>query len=676
MRSIRNGIPLTALVLLLAVDAPAAEFRSHPPMRPLPTPARGELADGRSHFVDPAKGDDANDGSSKSPWRSIRHALRQIKPGETLVLRGGTYYERVDVPTSGEPEQPITIRSSPGELAVIDGGLREFFDDPANAWEPLPDGAPGEYVSRKTYPQFAARPIVQAFVEVGWEPFHGLENQRPVVLGNFGDSMVPLHGYRTLADLRDTSMLWDVGGKFDKDEGVYCGPGLWFNRQTGRIHIRLAPTNLEGLGDRNYRGETDPRKLPLVISGPYGEDVVRLNGVRHIVLKDLVIRGGSGSALVNIYGAADVRLEGVTLYGGAPSLLINATEKLRVVNCAFRGLAAPWSSRASMKYRGTPAYTIITRRNQPWNRDFEFANCEFTDNHDFAWLRDCNELRFHHNYVDNFNDDGIEVGAKKRDHSLAIYQNSISRCLINFTLHEIEPDESPAEVNTGSGVYITRNVVDLRHGIFKAPPKEPDPKGSYLAEPGMLSSDHGGPVWPQYFFYHNTVVRSDPAWRGYYGFGMGAQGLRGTQRRVFNNIFVQLNGVPGLSVQPEGNDVSLDGNLHWSVVDGPSYEGNFFEKQNRVNFRNKPLPEGWLAHDTFADPKFAKLTAKVDEPFDLKLGPDSPAIDAGVPIPEEWIDPLRAEDAERPDIGALPSKTKPWRIGIDGRLSVFGEGDQ
>ena len=54
---------------------------------------------------------------------------------------------------------------------------------------------------------------------------------------------------------------WTLGGgeKTKPDAHVYCGPGLWFNPETSRIHCRLAHTKLPGLGENNYTGETDPR---------------------------------------------------------------------------------------------------------------------------------------------------------------------------------------------------------------------------------------------------------------------------------------------------------------------------------------------------------------------------------------------------------------------------------
>jgi hypothetical protein len=433
----------------------------------------------------------------------------------------------------------------------------------------------------------------------------------------------------------------------------------------------LAHTTLEGLGAKAYWGETDPRNVPLCISGPYGNDVLRINGVNHIVVQDIVLRGASGSPLINLYGSDHITLDGLTMYGGSPGLLANASSNVRIVNSAFRGLAAPWSSRASMKYRGTPSYRIITQRAKPESHDWEIANCEFTDDHDGIWLRYVRNLKFHHNFVDNFNDDGIEVGARKRDHLLYIYQNLISRCQLTFTLHEMDSDESPAVVDDGSGVYIARNVIDLRRGTFKGPPKEPDPSGSYLDGAITLCSDHGGPTWPNYFFYHNTVLRGDTSWRGYYGFGMGGQGTRATQRRVFNNIFVQISGVPGLSFASGPDDILVDGNLHWGILDGPRYEGDFFQQQSRgPAFQKMPFPDGWMVHDQFANPKLIELDEDPDSRFNIALHQDSPAIDAGVMIPDDWFDPMKGEDGGQPDIGALPHSCSSWSVGIRGRIQV------
>lgn len=128
----------------------AQEFTSHPPMRRLPESSGLPRGDGPGRFVDGQNGDDADNGSEDAPWKTLKHSLRKIRPGETLYLRGGVYYEKASLTRSGTEGAPITIRSFPGELAVIDGGLPEFTADPATAWEPLPGGADGEFVSTRT----------------------------------------------------------------------------------------------------------------------------------------------------------------------------------------------------------------------------------------------------------------------------------------------------------------------------------------------------------------------------------------------------------------------------------------------------------------------------------------------------------------------------------------------
>src|SRR5262249_31555303 len=149
-------------------------------------------------------------------------------------------------------------------------------------------GAEGEYVSTKTYPGVDRRNVPHQFLPGSWEPMWGIEQERPLALGHFADSLVPLHGYRHLVDLRSSNESW-IGGKGEmRDTGIYGGPGLWFNRETDRIHIRLAHHKLEGLGTSAYRGETDPRMLPLVIAVGFGDDVLRISGVKHVHLHGLV----------------------------------------------------------------------------------------------------------------------------------------------------------------------------------------------------------------------------------------------------------------------------------------------------------------------------------------------------------------------------------------------------
>jgi len=649
-------------------------YQSHPPMRPLPTVSRRPRQGGRSVFVDAKQGSNENDGTEAKPWKTFGHALRLLRPGDTLYLRGGIYYEKVFLTQSGTKESPITIRAFPGELVTIDGGHQEFLESPETSWQPFPEGAPGEFVSTRTY-RADLRRAPYHFLPAAWEPMWGIENERPLALGHFGDSMVPLHSYRIATDLRATNERWIGDKKEMRDTGIYCGPGLWYNRDTERIHIRLAHHQLKGLGSRGYKGETDPRKIPLAVSVGFGEEVLRVNGVQHVQLQDLVFRGATGSPLLHIYGSQHISLDHVTAFGGFPGLLINASQDIQVTHSAFRGLAAPWSSRAHMKYRGTPSYQIVLRNDQPGNENIEFAWCEFTDDHDFAFLRFAKNLQFHHNVVDNFNDDGLECGPKLRDHTVFIYQNWIGRCLIPLAQHEITKDESPNDHDANSGIYIFRNVFDMRGGTYRGPPSEPDPSGKFAGVEGHLIGDHGSPVWPVMRVYHNTFLRETPVFRNYFLFGLGAAGMRNTERDVFNNIFVQTDRNPGVTIYgKEAEQLREGGNLLWGMKEGPGFQGDLFGK-----FRASPLfaksqqvySAGWTTHDHLIAPGFLKLSTRWQEASDLRLGPRSAAINAGLAIPAQWPDPLRSLDAGKPDIGMLPHNAQPWKVGIDGRKTIL-----
>ena len=98
-----------------------------------------------------------------------------------------------------------------------------------------------------------------------------------------------------------------------------------------------------------------------------------MSGIKHVRIRDLVLRGATGSPMIHIYGSENIEIDHLTVYGGFPALLVNASKGVRVAHSAVLGLAAPWSSRAHMKYRGTPAYQIILQNNQPTNEDIELA---------------------------------------------------------------------------------------------------------------------------------------------------------------------------------------------------------------------------------------------------------------------------------------------------------------
>lgn len=632
-------------------------IRSHPPMRPLPMASSRKLGKGPCYFVDGKRGDDKGAGTEEAPWRTLAHGLTRLQAGDTLCLRGGTYYETVVVKVQGTAKEPITIRSYPGELAVVDGGYREFFEEPATAWELVPDGADGEYRSTKTYPELAAEPDPR-FPVFG----SGAHSSEVKVLGNFGDSMVPLHGYFFARDLRSKNEYWNLpklGGE------IYCGPGLWFDAETSRVHTRLAPTTLAAIGDGNYRGESDPRRLPLVVGGV--EPVINIEGAEHLRIYDLVARG-TRSRTMNITGAVDLVLDGVHAYGGAPAMYLSSSRGVRIVNSTLHGISAPWSSRGSEKYRGISTYLFVAGGRNVLNDDVEMAYSEFTDCQDGLVVGTIDNLRFHHNLVDNFSDDGLYMTLwGKPGRNIRIYQNIISRCLSCFSF------AGKGAGQEGTDFYVYRNIIDLRGPVHYGMPRSPEQ--TEITSRGRTCGDHGGPIWKPMMIYQNTVITARRAWRSYYGCGLSSHML-GTKRRLFNNIFVVLEGLPGLNLGRGTEDIEADGNLHWSIADGPGFEGDFFAPPGLPKYfkvRQESHPPGWAQHDLFADPAFVEFSSIWPERLDLSLRQTSPARDVGVVIPANWPDPLRDPKKAKPDLGAIPFGTASWGVGVHGRVPFTGK---
>jgi len=590
--SLRHAFAILAPICFLASSvAPAhteaaERFQSHPALRPLPVASDRPPAKGPAIFVDATKGNDLGDGSKREPWQSIAHALTRISAGETLYLRGGAYYENVYCSVAGTADKSITIRSFPGELAIIDGSFREFFETPAKAWKPFAAGAPGEYRSARA--------------------FKNLRN----IHGRFGDSMVGLQVYYHIEDLRGER---------------YVGPGIWYNRATGHVHARLAPYKASGVVRartpltlkylphrlhrlESYQGETDPRKLPLIIA-PFRSVPLLIDRAQHVRFEDLVIRGGGYDA-VDIRHGEHVVFDNVTIYAAAYGLRARNTGPMKLHNSAIYGSVPPWSTRGQTSLRERPWESKgrnLTRLNThaliipaagdeysvyyfPYNHLWEISYCEFADAHDGVYTGDIDGLKFHHNYVHNFQDDGIYLSSFRKlyypQHGpRQFYQNVISGCIMSFAFG--------GDAQLSSDVHVFRNILDA----------------------SAVVADHGSPPWEGMRWYHNTILANP------------------------RNLFSLRHMKPGQAWQAFNNVVLLGKATAGKPQAGAAWGGN-----------------------VAGDPSFAN-------PGDFRLQSGSPAIDAGTAIPLDWFDPLRDRERGKPDAGAIPSGAKRLSVGRNGRLS-------
>jgi len=102
-----------------------AQEMTQPPLR--------AAADGAAYantFYVSVDGSDLNSGSVTRPWRTIQHAADSVSPGTTVNVRAGIYHESVDINVSGSRTGGfITLRSFPGEIAILDGATLPMAKD-------------------------------------------------------------------------------------------------------------------------------------------------------------------------------------------------------------------------------------------------------------------------------------------------------------------------------------------------------------------------------------------------------------------------------------------------------------------------------------------------------------------------------------------------------------------
>jgi len=84
------------------------------------------------HFIAP-NGSDQNIGSLAAPWATFRSSLRQVSPGDTLLVRGGYYNEgeiwiRSDLGMGGKDGKFVTVMAFPGETPELDGERRMIVE--------------------------------------------------------------------------------------------------------------------------------------------------------------------------------------------------------------------------------------------------------------------------------------------------------------------------------------------------------------------------------------------------------------------------------------------------------------------------------------------------------------------------------------------------------------------
>jgi len=72
----------------------------------------------RNIYVCANRGSDNGNGTQSRPFQKIANAMHYVRPGDTVLVDSGTYYERFRIPT-GAAGRPVTLTAMPGAEVII-----------------------------------------------------------------------------------------------------------------------------------------------------------------------------------------------------------------------------------------------------------------------------------------------------------------------------------------------------------------------------------------------------------------------------------------------------------------------------------------------------------------------------------------------------------------------------
>lgn len=78
------------------------------------------IADAATYYVSPS-GSDVSVGTGSAPWATFSKAMKKLRPGDTLIVKDGTYNQTLNITVSGTSGSPVTVKADHDGGAVIDG---------------------------------------------------------------------------------------------------------------------------------------------------------------------------------------------------------------------------------------------------------------------------------------------------------------------------------------------------------------------------------------------------------------------------------------------------------------------------------------------------------------------------------------------------------------------------
>jgi hypothetical protein len=270
----------TALVVCLGLAAGCASMK----------PAGRARATGTTYYVDgtATNAADANPGTASRPWKTLARAgqAKELKPGDTVLIRSGVYRESVRISVSGDPGRPIVFAAEPGARVILKGS--ELITAP---W------------ARVTPDRGVPEPYPNAFQNVWKVKLGEAFFTDPNDPGAFADKS---RRKVTQVILGDTEPLFPVG----PDSKIATGNGTW-------VVVEPVGKGLEDLRTGTFFFDPKEQELYTKVGGEPGwysvevsvrNGVLRVEGVHDVIIRGLEVRHSRGN-LAGVSNCQRVTLE-------------------------------------------------------------------------------------------------------------------------------------------------------------------------------------------------------------------------------------------------------------------------------------------------------------------------------------------------------------------------------
>jgi hypothetical protein len=573
-------------------------------------------------------GKDSSAGTTReTAFRTIRQAVSVLQSGDTIVLRKGVHVvpANPDLGPQGSRDPSntgvflrrlsgVTITSDTDEHGYIDGTYEDFrkrntdidsdWVRAVNSPEPSDrDGArPDEWVSRRTY---VANGMRGAFLD--------------------RNPYTRLISYSRLEDLRADNQTFPISELFSAGttdvlmikpckqtatscpaygrRWVYMGPGIWYNKKSQRIHIRLAPTNHDIRDFSNYTptapdstGSDDPRLIPLAIT-PEHFTTLFAGNTTDLNIRDVSVRYG-GEYTVELSTTSNTTIQNTRIFAASIGIRTEAgtipgektkrgNKNLTIKNTEVDGGKPTWYFRTDRKSEYdflNPLTGEVERNNlgkntllslftpSPLDIGTTISYSEFKHGHDMNISG--SRVNFMYNWINDLNDEGLILDNPGRNGATLIPNEDVRVHHNVFTkvVSAISFANKGNNNNADTGrKYIYRNLVDLRGKIVHTRPRLADPE--FQGPFGYGDAFKTGGIEPPIDLFHNTFLvynQTAFSYRFYDTTSDDEKEFGSEIRRSFNNLFVAVNPTAEadrtLMVLPQcGYNAPTDGNNYFRM---------------------------------------------------------------------------------------------------------------